>query len=205
MSKMSGVLGVAELRSARITFTAIATTVVLCIVIALLVFNNIRLTQELASAREKQVMYGFQNPDGLFESSDVMPVEYVQSFANLWVSNYLNFTPESAEVNLKYTRSLFTPPKWGEISSQIPKLIGDVRRSQITQIVAPKHSDYKVEASEKGYVVTFEANRRRLVGDQEYQLRTLTYKLYIVRTHPNEFYRWGLLVHDYEEGQVKDV
>jgi len=74
-------------------------------------YTNQGLSKELAKALSKPAMIGLKTPEGYYLSVDEIPVENVELFAKVWVSNWKNLDGYSVDKNLDWSKSKIHPEK----------------------------------------------------------------------------------------------
>ena len=196
--KFFNLLGASELRSNRAVVTLIAVSIVLGLVIFQLTKMNMELQETNRALQNERVMYGFPSAEGVFVSSKHIPETHLKGFASVFVDNYFNFTPESAQTNAEEALRMMSSRLRALQEDKLKTLSKQAFEQQITQVFA-KTGEYKVEPYKNlGYVLSFTAKRHRVTLNDVYDKRTYVVKLLIKPVKPSKHFEWAVVVDDFQ-------
>lgn len=209
MSKYQGVplkyfnlLGASELRSSRITVAFIAVTVVLSLAVGFLINMNAEMQTTNRTLQSERVMYGFPNAEGVFVSERQIPPRHITAFAAVFVDNYFNFTPESAETNGEEAMRMMSTRLRAIQEDGVRNTATQSAKQQITQVFA-KASPYQIkQEGDLGYVVSFQARRNRITLGTVFDRKMYNVKLLIKPVKPSKHFEWAVVVDDYRLEEI---
>ena len=194
---MYTIIGVGEVRAARIFAIMCAVILGLSITIAYLIKMVIDINKQIAFLKDQQIMYGIPNADGYFVSTTTLPENVVLDWAEAMVSNCYNFDPLTANANLDdckrrlSTELLMT--KEGMVDNN--KIIA--RNQVVTQMFS---WGQKRLSEEKGsYTFQVRGALRRLQGSTPYFNEMIEVSVKISKQQPTAARPLGLVAAEWSE------
>lgn len=201
--KFFNLIGASELRSSRAVVTLIAVSVVLGLVIFYLSTLLSEMQETNRTLQSSRVMYGFPNTEGVFVSAKQIPESHIKGFTSIFVDNFFNYTPESAQTNATEALRMMSSRLRSLQEDNLRAVSRQAFEQQITQVFA-KTGEYKVEPyKDLGYVVSFPAKRHRVTLNDVFSKNSYVVKLLIKPVKPSKHFEWAIVVDDFQIEEMK--
>lgn len=200
--KLFNVMGASELRHNRALIIVIAISVILSIVIAALAKIISDQSATIRQLQDSRIMYGFPNSEGVFVSSRVIPEHHIKGFTTTFIDNFFNYTPESSVTNATEALRMMSSRLRALQEEKVRTTAKAAYEQQITQVFT-KSAPYKIEPyKDLGYLVTFPAQRHRVVLNSVFNQKKFVIKLLLKPVKPSAHYQWALVLDDFQIEEV---
>lgn len=199
--KYFNLLGASDLRAGRAIITLIAISAVFAVVIAVLVGMNRELQETNRRLQSERIMYGFPNSEGIFISERQIPQRHIIAFVAVFLDNYYNFTPRSAQTNAEEALRMMSPRLRALKEDSLKIVANQSVEQQITQVFT-KSSPYQVEVTPQGYVVSFTAERHRATLNRVFNKAKYNVKILIKPVKPSKFYEWAVVADAFDIQEI---
>lgn len=194
---MYTIIGVGEVRSARILMILSTVIVGLSITIAYLINMAIDLNKQIAFLKDQQIMYGIPNADGYFVSTTKLPDNVVLDWAEAMVSNCYNFDPLTANANLDDCKRRLSPELLMTKEAMVDNNKVIARNQVVTQMFS--WGQKRLIEEQGGYTFQVRGALRRLQGSTPYFNEMIEVSVKVSKQQPTASRPLGLVAAEWSE------
>lgn len=198
---MYSIIGVGEVRNARLLALMGVTVLGMAIVIGYLISLVIDLNKQIAFLKDHQVMYGIPNADGYFVSATKVPDKVISDWAEALINNCYNFDPTTADENLEDCKKRLST----ELLLAKESMVNNNKVVARNQIVTQSYTwgQKRIKAEKDGIRFQVRGTLRRLQGSTPYFNENVEVSLFIAHVQPTTARPLGLVATDWSESVIK--